>query len=159
MKRNFTGIIFLIFTIAWMILIFFFSSQSGSESSGLSNKITSVVIKIFVPKYNTYSLEEKDYIFSNFSYFIRKCAHFFIYSILFLFSYICFYMFFKKWYIINIGPLVISLIYAITDEIHQSFSINRGPAVKDVIIDFLGALMMLLLINVFLSLKRNFKKR
>lgn len=41
-----------------------------------------------------------------------------------------------------IFSILISAFYAITDEIHQSFVPGRGPAVRDVIIDILGAWLL-----------------
>lgn len=35
--------------------------------------------------------------------------------------------------------IIISFLYAITDEFHQSFTPGRGPAIRDVFIDLIGA--------------------
>ncbi|MEK6842421.1 MAG: VanZ family protein [Nanoarchaeota archaeon] len=50
--------------------------------------------------------------------------------------------------------LIFSLIYAILDEIHQSFVPLRSPSVNDVLIDFIG-LSFSLLIAIFISKKSN----
>ena len=44
------------------------------------------------------------------------------------------------------APAVFTLLYAISDEIHQIFS-GRGPRVTDVLIDFSGAVCGILLIH------------
>lgn len=41
---------------------------------------------------------------------------------------------------------ILSVVYACTDEIHQSFVANRHPAARDVLIDACGAATALLLI-------------
>lgn len=53
-----------------------------------------------------------------------------------------------------ITTLIVSLIYAISDEFHQSFVPFRSPSVKDVMIDFIG-LSFSLLLAVFISKKAN----
>ena len=42
--------------------------------------------------------------------------------------------------------LIIGVIYAISDEIHQCFTPGRGPLVTDVIIDTMGVLLGILLV-------------
>jgi len=40
--------------------------------------------------------------------------------------------------------ILISFLYAITDEFHQSFTPGRGPAVRDVFIDLIGATIFII---------------
>ncbi|EKE04954.1 MAG: phosphotransbutyrylase [uncultured bacterium] len=39
--------------------------------------------------------------------------------------------------------VIIAVLYGITDEVHQSFTPGRGPAVRDVLIDTSGALIFI----------------
>lgn len=48
--------------------------------------------------------------------------------------------------------LIIGVIYASSDEIHQSFTPGRGPLLTDVIIDTMGILLGILLIMLVLKL-------
>ena len=41
--------------------------------------------------------------------------------------------------------VAIALLYAITDELHQSFTGNRGPKFVDVLIDFSGSVIGVLI--------------
>ena len=50
------------------------------------------------------------------------------------------------------------LLYAASDEIHQIFS-NRGASVKDVMIDFAGAVTGILLLRAILGMIRAAKRR
>lgn len=43
--------------------------------------------------------------------------------------------------------LSFTLLYAISDEFHQSFVPGRTPSVKDVIVDFVGASFFLIIFN------------
>ena len=45
-----------------------------------------------------------------------------------------------------ISSFVIGVIYATSDEIHQSFIPGRGPAVTDVILDSIGILFGILIV-------------
>lgn len=81
---------------------------------------------------------------------LRKSAHIFEYFILFIlvYNYINLELakeqvFFKKQSRLFISLLAtfLTILYAITDEIHQSFVPGRGPAFKDVIIDTIGVIL------------------
>jgi len=59
--------------------------------------------------------------------------------------------------------LGVGLLYAISDEYHQSFVIGRGPSILDVGIDtagvFAGILMVLIAISVYKALVGDRKNR
>ena len=42
--------------------------------------------------------------------------------------------------------LILSVVYATSDELHQCFTPGRGPAITDVMIDTMGALVGILLV-------------
>lgn len=135
-----------------MIIIFFFSSQSGEESGNMSNGILNKMLN-FVGVYNV--SEDNYYLFG---YIIRKTAHFTEYGILggFLLQ------FFRSVNVKNSRGLIygsiICFLYAVTDEVHQIFSNGRGPAVKDVFIDsaggLFGGIVTLLLVYLYVNRKR-----
>jgi VanZ family protein len=105
--------------VIWMILIYRLSAQPTVEK--------------VVP--------DVDYRLGTFNHLVRKNAHFFIYFVLAIL-------------IINalsnsrgrrlrnfIFALGFSILYAISDEIHQLFVPGRGGQVKDVFIDSMGSLL------------------
>lgn len=157
MKKYGFGILFIILTLLWMGVIFYFSSQTGEDSSQMSGTITKSVIRLFINDYDTLPLQQQIKIYDATSYIIRKTAHYLEYAVLAMFVYFSFCFFSKRKYL-NYGiPLLIAILYAISDEFHQSFIANRMPAFKDVIIDSLGALTMILLIAViesFIEIRR-----
>lgn len=117
--------------ILWLCLIYYFSSQNGSESSGLSTRVLTYIG-------NFLHVSNMDNFVSSFSFLIRKTAHFTEYFILFILSYECF-----KEYKIN-KLLLISLLFCLLaagfDEFHQLFIDGRSGQVLDVLIDFSGSL-------------------
>lgn len=121
---------FRFFSIIIMILIFWFSHQNGENSLKQSN---------FILQYL------KD-ILSIFNLDVRKLAHFTIYLILGSFYFLSFERLNKKSICISI---ILTFLYACTDEYHQSFVPGRGPAFKDVLIDTLGGTVGILLIYKF----------
>lgn len=117
------------FVIIWMLIIFIFSSQTGIESQNVSDKLINKTVCI-----NSCNFEL-------ISFLVRKSAHFILFFILGLLVLNCHEN--KK---INIlYSLLICLIYAFSDEIHQMFISSRSGELRDVFIDFIGSLLGILL--------------
>lgn len=128
----------------WMILIFVFSSQTGKESSGLSDTITNFIIKIFYKDYNNFDLSRQQNIYANLSTFVRKSAHACEYGVLSLLVYV--FILEKKNIYLIIVPVLFSLLYAISDEIHQIFVNGRVGSIIDVLIDTSGSFVFTMII-------------
>lgn len=124
----------LVLVIIWMIVIFMFSNQTSTNSSKLSNTLIIRTVRI-IEKINhkTYSNEEIE----NFIKPVRKLAHFTIYFVLG----ILIFLYIKEYDLNNkiLISILLCLIYALTDEIHQLFIIGRSGQILDVIIDTLGS--------------------
>ena len=112
-----------------MFLIFFFSSQTGSESSNLSNGVLSFLSSII-----HISLDNQ-----LFHLLIRKLAHLTVYLILGVLLINLFKQYQKITKKKIIIMILLCMLYAISDEFHQSFVANRSPMVIDVLIDTLGS--------------------
>ncbi|MEZ0537031.1 VanZ family protein [Caldicellulosiruptoraceae bacterium PP1] len=155
-KRNLL-IISWILVFLWMVLIFYLSSQPSVESNNLSKKTTKAIIKIVenkdVKNKNIYI--DKKVIHLN--DIVRDYAHFFLYLILSILLCNALFLSNKKILYISILSILISLLYSITDEIHQIFVPGRGSQIQDVLIDvsgaFLGAIIYILFINIFKKVK------
>ena len=118
-KKHISWLLFIL----WLGVIFFFSSQSGSASSNLSNTIL-----MLLP-------------FKISSFAIRKLAHFTEYFILGLLGMNAIN---KSGAFHNKNIILLSLfilLYAASDEIHQYFIGGRAMRVLDVFIDYTGALV------------------
>lgn len=115
--------IFTILTICNMMLIFYFSSQNAEQSTQ-----TSAWFLQFLP----FSM-----------YIIRKLAHFSIYALLGLNTFYMYKNYNVKHY--ALFALMTCILYACSDEWHQSFVSGRSPQITDICIDTCGALSMILL--------------
>jgi len=119
----------------WMAVIFSLSSQVAEQSDQLSGEITEVIVQAIekaVPKTSDIDVDSLNHI-------VRKNAHFFTYLVLGLLLINALRnsgMFCNQSIIL---ALVVCILYAVSDEIHQLFVPGRGCQVKDVIIDTAGA--------------------
>ena len=132
-------IIFLILSIVVAMTIFMFSNQDGEKSKTTSKGFTKEIVDVAPPTRNLEE-EEKQQIVEDSQPVIRKIAHFSIYTV---FG-ICLFNFFKtfEWTTKKqvIFTLILSMLYAISDEIHQFFLDGRSPLIIDIFIDTFGAL-------------------
>ena len=144
MKKQMIGILFLGFAAIWMGIIFLLSHQNGVTSGGLSDQLGLDFIYIFMRRYyENCTPEQQQALLYSVASFFRKAAHFLEYGILACFLYVGFSGFFKIKYC-NALSFAICFLYAVSDEYHQSFVAGRSPQLKDVMIDSLGALSVLL---------------
>lgn len=116
----------ILLVLLWMILIFIMSSFNSTESSNQSGFIVNIISGIF----NINNIELLSLI-------IRKLAHFTEYFILGILTYNMFDSYNKKAYI----SIIICILYAISDEIHQIFVPGRSCQIMDITIDTLGSLL------------------
>ena len=122
-----------------MAIIFLFSNQQATISKNTSDEfIKSTIIAISYNNNININL-----IIDNYSFIIRKIAHFMLYLVLGLFVYNVFKNN-KKRIIIS---LFICIFYACTDEFHQLFIFGRSCEIRDVIIDSIGSFIGILIYN------------
>ena len=123
MKKQLSIILVLI----WMIIIFIMSSFNAEDSANQSNFIVNIISNIL-------NIENVRLL----SLIIRKLAHFTEYLIL---GTLVINMFTKnnakKTYLLSI---LLCIIYAISDEIHQLFVPGRACQIKDILIDSVGSI-------------------
>lgn len=127
------------FLVLWMALIFAFSNQKDIESSNVSDGfIDRTVVKIYKIFNENITKEKENEIIEKYTYPIRKLAHYTLYFILGILSFLV-----VKDYSINkkliIYSLLICFLYACSDEFHQLFIIGRSARVLDVLIDTFGS--------------------
>lgn len=132
-------VIFAILTIITFVAIFIFSNQNGEKSGSTSRMFTRKIVEILRIDKNLNETEKEELI-ENAQYIIRKLAHFTIYTIagINIYGFISTYSISKKNKIVS--TILIGIVYAISDEVHQMFSGGRTPAIKDVCIDTLGVM-------------------
>lgn len=126
----------IILVVIWMMTVFMFSNEDGTESSNTSRKVTVTVVQTFSDK----TEEENEPIIQRVDKVIRKLAHYSIYTIggILIINYV---------YTINknnkekvLYSIAFGAGYAITDEIHQFFVSERSARIFDVGIDTLGVI-------------------
>ena len=119
MKKTISIILVLI----WMIFIFTMSSFNATESNNQSSYIVNILSSIL-------NINNLDIL----SYIVRKLAHLTEYTILGILILNMVKQINIKTYI----GLIISISYAISDEIHQLFISGRSCQITDICIDTLG---------------------
>jgi VanZ family protein len=166
--RNYI-IIALIFLIVWVGVILFFGTRKPGESSNQS---------YFV--YNTIKAIDNVFDFSDTRWFreievflkklwlrdqyadsialIRKSAHFGIYFILGIFSWLFGFLYSKRFLIGALLGVSLPALIASIDEYSQEF-VGRGSALNDVIIDISGAVFANLFILIVYIIYKIWKRR
>lgn len=123
-----------------MYLIFSFSSQTGEESGNLSYEISYRIMEVKNDILNEGKTEAELAVSADaIHYYVRKAAHmteYFILSWTIAFPLFIYGMRGKRLFFTT---LLCSVLTAASDEYHQSFVGGRGPSVKDVGIDSIGA--------------------
>lgn len=154
-------IIKILLIVLWMFLIFNFSNQNASNSLKSSDKVIYKIVEVI--KGRELSNAEKVRIKKKYTFFIRKLAHFFLYFVL---GGICFSLvstFIKPYYKSILLSILLSFLYACSDEVHQIFVPGRTARFLDVLIDTSGAIlaicMILLLRYIVNSIKVYYSKK
>lgn len=135
----------------WMAVIFLFSAQPAYESDSLSQGVSRFVFHLaeqVVPSI------DPDVSMTTLNYLVRKVAHFTIYFILSLLTINALRASGIKGPKAVVWTLVMCIIYAASDEIHQAFVPSRDARLKDVLIDSAGAAVGICLYSGILKCSR-----
>ncbi|MCK5761950.1 MAG: VanZ family protein [Candidatus Izimaplasma sp.] len=129
-KKNISWIL----VIGWMAIIFLLSAQGANDSAVVSAGITDRIYQVLNSSFPNLNIE-------TLHIFIRKLAHFAIYLVLggLVFNALNYNE--QKQSYNFIVALLISFLYAISDEIHQTFVPGRAGQIYDVLIDLIGSLI------------------
>ena len=146
-----------------MAVIFIFSMDTGDESGSKSSRVTRLILSIVIKGFDDMSESEKEALIEKHSFIVRKLAHFSEYAALGFMVFGSFYTsnltINKKRGVMVILSWLLSTIYASTDELHQMFVAERGPSVRDVMIDSLGALFGVLVFTLIVFLISKYQER
>ncbi len=130
----------------WMTVIFLFSARPGPESSMDSAWVGMLILRLVRPGFSALPKAEQLRMADGISFIVRKCAHATEYAILsgLIWNALkgCFSISIKRRAFLAWG---FTVLYAITDEIHQMFVPGRSCELRDVLIDAAGALASLLI--------------
>ena len=139
---------FILTTLLIMLLIFLFSSQNAEKSTELSNSVGYQISSLTIRDFDQLPpVEQKIYVVS-IDHIVRKYAHASEFLLLALSLSAMFLSFLWRrkmdWLCFLLG-WVFTLLYAVTDEIHQLFVPGRACMATDVLIDGAGAALGILL--------------
>lgn len=144
-KKKWLHWVTLIPVLAVAVMIFLFSTQSGTESSGTSGRIVKIVLEVSMPQFSALSVAEQSAWIEQLQFVIRKLAHFSEYAMLgfFLMLHIrVAWKVSKEW----LWTLGLGVFYAATDEMHQLLVGSRSGQISDVVLDGLGVLFGIILL-------------
>lgn len=150
--------IVLILCLLWMGYIFYNSSLTSKESGKQSNTIISTIksekltFESIADKFVNEELQNKVRSFYNkfkgsINTIVRKSAHAIEFCILSILISLLFSSLEVRLLNRVIYTLFIVLLWATLDEFHQLFVQGRGSSVKDILIDFLGGIVGVLVFN------------
>lgn len=134
----------LMLTVAWMAAIFGFSANDAKESTVQSHAVTEIIIRIFNRSFDDMSEAEQEALISRYDGIVRKIAHFVAYAALGFLVYLSimsspFLSFINKQRAAAFSfPLCV--IFAVTDEYHQTFVDGRAGQLSDILVDSGGIL-------------------
>lgn len=158
-------VIFIILTLLCMGLIFYYSSMEAEESTKQSSRVSMILGKMIYKDFGTWSLEDQLEFSERTSTLVRKTAHGLEYGML-----SCLVLgslggieVYKRQYqpksleskhlksILIFKALIITALYAASDEFHQLFVKGRSGKVGDVFIDTFGAIICLAIAHFLLT--------
>ncbi|MFJ8266852.1 VanZ family protein [Peribacillus asahii] len=155
---------FIVFLVLWVLLIFFFSSQSYSEQN-LTPYLAillsdSSLDKVFSSIQFTYAGREISVsnlgIVHFIEFFIRKAAYLFVFFVLGSLSWLVSTRIWKSKVIAAIVAAFFIFLYACLDEIHQHYTSGRSSLVEGVLLDTCGGILgIVTCLVVFRMKKRN----
>lgn len=159
-KINIIRIILIVLLVLTFIKIFDFSSQDSEKSGNLSRTITEkITSKIkYIQKLDE---DKKEKILNKAETIIRKLAHFSEYTLvgILLMALMSTYEIKNR---LRAGiSLLIGILYACSDEIHQLFVPGREGRIQDVLIDtsgvITGIIIVIIILNIIKRVKSNKK--
>ncbi len=155
---SWSRLFFAIMALTVMMLIFNFSGQKAVQSGQTSLVVTERLCRSLLPNYRLQPTEVQKTIIDTYDFYVRKGAHFCIFACLgfCVYGFLCSFKLsirFRFWM-----AELFCLLYAASDEWHQSFSAGRHPGVEDVLLDSLGAFCAITVFWMLTKEKRGVKE-
>lgn len=145
-----------------MCLIFSFSAQNGKDSGHLSYKISYKIVEIKSQVFHENKThEELSAAADHIHFYVRKAGHMAEYFLLAICLSLPLYVYGVRGIRLILVAGILCILFAALDEYHQSFVDGRGPSVRDVGIDTLGAGIGIALVQTFcwLVLHHSFQRK
>ncbi|MEK0313691.1 VanZ family protein [Cohnella sp. 56] len=151
--------------LAWLSLIFDFSSQTYTQQSIIpfmqkhiqEHRLQQAVPNVTI-RYNHSEIRAKTDPYKFVEFIFRKGAHLFMYFMLGLFAHLALLPWVKRLMLRVPLALLIVAVFASLDEWNQSFTGDRTPTPLDVLVDLSGAaigqIVLLIAIAIWLRVRR-----
>ncbi len=150
--------VLIILTVAVMVVIFILSADNADESNAKSDLISGSVIETVLAFFHLEG-EKAEIFIDNCVMIVRKTAHFTEYAVLgFLLFSVCESFFIKRKIAIPVS-LCSGALYAVSDEIHQSFVPGRSCLISDMILDTAGVMAGIIVLIVFIAIIKKYKNK
>lgn len=125
------------------------SGQTASESVSVSDKVL-IILKI-VPENEVI---HKSMAYRTYSVIFREVAHLVLYSIITLPTLLLLYSWLKRLKFAVLLTIVVVMIYAFFDEVHQTYVLGRTFEYFDLLMDFIGCLLTVSIATVSIWVSR-----
>ena len=153
-RQNILKIISVCLVVMWMVLVFLLSHQVAGDSSKTSGAVIRRVITLFNSDISEELLEQR---VEQLQFVVRKLAHFTLYTIGGILITIMFFQYKDKIKHTKAMSIILGMIYAISDEIHQLCIPGRSGEIRDVIIDTSGVILGVIVISFLVYIKEKLK--
>ena len=168
MKKAILSIIILIFAILWAVGIYKLSSMNTQNSNGKSTDIIAIFIEDTLEVTNEYGITNSHPTNSKLARVsqlinapMRKVMHASVYLVLAFLAIVFFNVLMnnKHYWIALILTLIVSIGFAVSDEIHQTYVSGRTGQFLDVVIDTMGALVGIFIYTTYYIVYKNGYKK
>ena len=160
--RNMRKLVFLILSLVWMIVIFWYSSRNSELSTEDSQSVALTIGDITINDFDQWTTEAQYEYAASIDHPVRKAAHFSEYMLLGILLFGAWYDNERKKSKNFLVPLIIGVVYAASDELHQLLISGRAGMISDVLIDSSGVLagvFLSLLLIILISLVKNKRQK
>ncbi len=138
MKKYIKVIILITVIAVWMSVIFFFSMEDADQSTDSSRSFIRFLYELVIPGFDEMSPSKQALMVAQITHFIRKLAHFTVYTVLGMILYTSFSLCSKRGRKYMGLSVLFGAIYAASDEIHQYFVPGRACMIRDMLLDTCG---------------------
>lgn len=141
MKNILLKVVSILGLVACMVAIFVFSCENAETSDATSGRLIKKICELLVDGFENLSEEQKHEMIGGYQAVIRTMAHFCIFVALGFFATLSLLSFGVKTIKNFAISFPFSVLYAVSDEIHQYFVPGRAFQFSDILVDSLGSLM------------------
>ncbi|MDP4092248.1 MAG: VanZ family protein [Bacillota bacterium] len=148
-------IILLFITILWCCIIFWFSAQPAGTSTEMSSSVSKTLLDLFDKLFKGNTPHFITGVVLNGDHYVRKSGHAIEYFILGILVLNLLRQFKIKRY--GIWAILLSTLYASSDEFHQLFVPGRAAMISDVILDTTAAAVGIIIVYLLFYKKGRLK--